>query len=112
MDRLNFENNDRSTAVPHSSKKKWIFSVNSSPPPPSQKRTRLWLAKIHSRVSWNITPLIISHIHYGVGGVKSVGGGGGINRKNPKKFPINQNGIFESKCTSLIVTMLHFIIKV
>ena len=50
------------------------ISVNYTPLP--QKRTRLWLAKIHSRVIWNITPPIISHIQYGVGGVKSAGGGG------------------------------------
>ena len=42
-----------------------------TPPFPTQKRTRLWLAEIRSRVSWNIAPLIISHIRYGVR--KSVG---------------------------------------
>ena len=35
-------------------------------PPLTQKRTRLWMAKIHSHLSWNIALLIISHIHYGV----------------------------------------------
>ena len=49
--------------IPHK-----VGAENLTPPPPVQKWTRLWLAKIHSRLSYNITPLIISHIHYGGGG--------------------------------------------
>ena len=61
---------------------------------PTQKRTRLWLAKIHSRVSWNITPLIISHILYGVRGSQIKGGG--INRKDPNA--IYKFWLMFSKC--------------
>ena len=80
-----------------------IFSVNSCTPsphppvvtriltPPHTERERereekSLLAKIHSRVSYNITPLVISHTHYSAGGgglnVESVGGGR-VNRKHP-----------------------------
>ena len=72
-------------------REKWkqIFSFNAPPSPnssnkkfnpapsPTQNQTRLWLAKIHPRVSWTITPLIILHIRR-VEGVKSFGGGGGL----------------------------------
>ena len=85
-----------------------------------QKRTRLQLAKIHSHVIGNITPLIISHIHYGVGGVKSVGGGG-INRKHLGHFHRDSVEVsilktdtrygmcqFESSSDVLFTTMNHF----
>ena len=84
----------------------WIFSVHSPspatvgaqnltpqpPPPPAQKLTRLWLAKIHSRVSWNITPLSISH--YGVGGGRrgfKLVGMGEVNRKDLWNFIWKKN---------------------
>ena len=57
-------------------------------PSPSQKRTLFWLAKTHTHVRQNITPPIMSHIHYGVAGV----GAGeklnqwGVNRKQPIGF--------------------------